>query len=243
MENEVTFSKNLIFKYGTLKHLKDTLINNKLGFSKASRLNDPFEIAHHFHNSSSEDVREKRRNYLNGVEISCFSRNPNEPLMWSHYADKHQGVSYIFDEMELVTFGLCSDFGDVVYSSHIPKIYYHNTEHLEQSEIELRFQLKPVIFTKSLVWKYEKEYRIILKKGIEPFFRSKSLKGIILGQKTGLFYEREVLDVVNIANENREEKIKVYYSNLSTEKYEVFITEEPNRIVSENINYINHFNK
>lgn len=89
MEDEITFNRSLIFKYGTLKHLKDTLIHNTLGFSKAGRLNDPFEIAHHFFHSTSDEINQKRRNYLNEVEISCFSRNPKEPLMWSHYADKH----------------------------------------------------------------------------------------------------------------------------------------------------------
>lgn len=243
MENEITFNKSLIFKYGTLKHLRNTLINNKLGFSKAGRLNDPFEIAHHFYHSKAYQLVDKRRSFLNEIEISCFSRNPQEPLMWSHYADKHLGVCYIFDEMELVTYGLCSDFGDIIYSSHIPHIHFHYPESEERLEVELKSQLKPVIFTKSLVWEYEKEYRIILNKGIEPIFRSKSLKGVILGYKTGLFYEKEVLDAVIIANKKRDEEIKVYYANLSNEKYEMFITEQPTRTVAENINYINSYTK
>lgn len=180
---------------------------------------------------------------LNEVEISCFSRNPQEPLMWSHYADKHQGVCYIFDEMDLTIYDLCSDFGDIIDSSHIPHIHFRYPENSERLEIELKSQLKPVIFTKSLVWQYEKEYRIILKKGIEPIFRRKSLKGVILGYRTSQFYKKQVLDVVNIANQNRDEDIKIYYANLSTEIYEMFITEKPTRTVAENINYINYFNK
>ncbi|WP_324720156.1 DUF2971 domain-containing protein [Salinimicrobium sp. HB62] len=237
MEKETTFSKNDIFKYGTLKHLKDTLIHNKLGFSKAGNLNDPFEIAHHFYDSQSYGQL-NRRDILDEVKISCFSRNPQEPLMWSHYADKHRGVCYIFDEMELTLYGLCSDFGDIIYSTHIPHIHFRYPENSERLETELKFQLKPVIFTKSLVWEYEKEYRIILKKGVDPIFRRKSLKGIILGYRTNLYYKRQVLKAVSLANQNRDEDIKVYYANLSTEKYEMFITEEPTGTVAENITYV-----
>lgn len=61
----------------------------------------------------------------------------------------------------------------------MPKIYFCNPENSGRFEIELKSQLKPVIFTKSLVWEYEKEYRIILNQGVEPIFRSKSLKGVI----------------------------------------------------------------
>lgn len=41
------------------------------------------------------------------------------------------------------------------------------------------------------------------------------------------------------ANKKRDDIIKIYYANLSTEKYEMFITEKPTRIVAENIKIVN----
>ncbi|MGM0931814.1 MAG: DUF2971 domain-containing protein [Bacteroidota bacterium] len=83
--------------------------------------------------------------------------------MWSHYADKHHGVCYIFDELELVMYGLCSSFNDVTYSNHFPSIY---KDHLS-TETNFKRELNRVVFTKSLNWAYEKEYRITLNAGKE----------------------------------------------------------------------------
>ena len=104
----------------------------------------------------------------------------------------------------------------MVYSTHIPHIHFRYPEDSEHLEIQLKSQLKPVVFTKSLNWEYEKEYRIILKKGVDPIFKSRSLKGVILGYRTALFYEKRVLETVKKANQNRDEDLKIYYANLST---------------------------
>ncbi len=229
MEEEIKFSDNLIFKYGSVDHLRDTLIHNTIGFSKPASFNDPFEIAHKFMSSVSDETYEQNREFLQNAEISCFSRTSIEPLMWSHYAEKHQGVCYIFDELELVTFGLCSSFNDVTYSNHFPSIYD-----------SFQRELNKVIYTKSLNWAYEKEYRIILKPGQEKKFKKSSLRGIILGYRASIDYEKHILDIVKEANKNRKDKIKVYYANLSTHKYEMFITEKPTRIVAENIRVVNY---
>jgi len=238
VENEITFGEGLIFKYGTLQHLEDTLIHNRLGFSKAGRLNDPFEIAHRLMNSVSEETHKRKREFLNNTEISCFSKTPNEPLMWSHYSDKHHGVCYVFDEYEVILYGLTANFGDITYSNHIPTIYY---DEYQGTDTNLKRELNRVLFTKSLNWAYEQEYRITLNQGVEKIFRRKSLKGVILGFRASIEYEKRILDIVEKANKDQDEKIKVYYANLSTEKYTITITEKPTRIVSENIRLINPF--
>jgi len=72
MEEGIIFGNDLVFKYGTLDHLKDTIIHNSIGFSKAESFNDPFEIAHEFFCSPSDETYEKKRKYLQNTEISCF---------------------------------------------------------------------------------------------------------------------------------------------------------------------------
>jgi hypothetical protein len=43
MENILNFDRNIIFKYGTIKHLEDTVLNNSLDFNNAELLEVLYE--------------------------------------------------------------------------------------------------------------------------------------------------------------------------------------------------------
>ena len=117
------FGKDDIFKYGSLKDLERTLNDETLGFSKLSDYNDPFESEYSTYlfieNSvkranfmrtdvtqkyepkiweSHEKIKDWIADYLKTQKVTCFSQSPIEPLMWSHYAEKHHGVCYWFDK-------------------------------------------------------------------------------------------------------------------------------------------------
>lgn len=243
MTEGINLNKNWIYKYGPLNHLEDTLIKNTLGFSKVSVLNDPFEIASIANitmtGNSKEDRNEKsgtfhnkKNDFLNNAEISCFSRTPNEPLMWSHYADKHYGVCYCFDELELtIVDGLTAHFGDVIYSSHLPEIYY--TEGNTTLE-DWNRELFRVLMTKSLNWVYEKEVRVIRKKNVGNTFRNQSLKAIIIGHNASIWNKTRILELIAKANESRDQKIEIYYACLSTRTFEIFINDKRSSSLSEN---------
>jgi hypothetical protein len=246
MTDNVKFDENMIFKYGTLEHLENTLIKNSLGFSIASKLNDPFENAHIFQinrinrgegdpsSKKYRDLIESKNEFLNKAKISCFSRTPYEPLMWSHYSDKHYGICYCFDKNQLTPYKLCSSYQDIIYSSHLPKIYY---EEDKSSDEHLKQELNRVLMTKSLNWSYEKEFRILLNNDVENKFRNQSLKALIIGFNAAIWHKKRILEVVKKANATRESEIKVYYANLSTLNYEVLIANEPTNSQAENTNY------
>jgi len=140
----------------------------------------------------------------------------------------------MFKEVELIMYGLCSDCGDVTYSNHFPSI---NGEHIT-TEINFTREFKKVIFTKSLNWAYEKEFRITLNPEKERKFKKRALIGVILGFRAAMEKEKYILSVVNEANKYRDDKIVVYYANLSTQKYEMFIFEKPTKTVVENKRYL-----
>lgn len=249
MTEGINLNKNWIYKYGPLKHLEDTLIKNTLGFSKVSALNDPFEtasIAHISMAGNSKEIRNEKsgmfhsekNTFLNNSQISCFSRTPNEPLMWSHYADKHYGVCYCFDEDELMFYdGFASHFGDIIYSSHLPEIYFKEDNNTEE---HWNRELHRVLMTKSLSWVYEKEYRIIRKKNITNTFRSQSLKAIIIGHNAVIWNKTRIFELIAKANESRDQKIEIYYACLSTRNFEIYINDKPSYIVSENTRTIEY---
>lgn len=246
MTEGINLNKNWIFKYGPINHLEDTLIKNTLGFSKVSALNDPFEIASMAYirmigNSKEEKdgksrlFRNEKNDFLNNSQISCFSRTPNEPLMWSHYSDKHNGVCYCFDEIELFcTDGLTDHFGDVIYSSHLPEIYYTEGNTTLQ---DWNRELFRVLMTKSLNWVYEKEVRLIRKKNIGNTFRPQSLKAIIIGHNASIWNKTRILETIAKANESRDQKIEIYYACLGTRNFEIFINDKRSGSLSENNSY------
>ena len=114
-----------------------------------------------------------------------------DPLLWSHYADNHQGVAFEFDAAakEGVAFEAAKP---VKYSRRVPRAYSRND--FIQSTLGLILlpdaaqTLLPLVLTKSLEWSYEKEWRIVrvaAEEGQSLFadlaFSPRSLSRIFLG--------------------------------------------------------------
>jgi len=80
--------------------------------------------------------------------IYCLTPIPDNILMWSHYADNHRGISLEFD----ATVQLFWTALQVQYTKEYPAIppYNLNPDHVANA-----------ILTKSDVWQYEQEFRIM----------------------------------------------------------------------------------
>ena len=91
--------------------------------------------------------------------VLCLSKNLNQPLMWSHYAQSHQGLMIEFDASHSALNKRRSekdDFGflrDVVYSERRPTL---NIDALNDGRGFQTFAL-----TKSSHWSYEEEQRFV----------------------------------------------------------------------------------
>ena len=80
--------------------------------------------------------------------ILCFTRTAHHPLMWAHYADKHQGMLLEFDENH-AWFG--DELVNVVYSDVRPTLdHYKDTRNFRR-----------LFFFKALEWSYEQEVRML----------------------------------------------------------------------------------
>jgi hypothetical protein len=90
--------------------------------------------------------------------ILCVSK-PNDSIpMWSHYANHHRGVVFGFDFAHSCFAKHAKEFGAVSYQRK-----RHAVDALLPIGVELYKQMKSVMFTKSTVWKYEQEYRLIFR--------------------------------------------------------------------------------
>ena len=96
-----------IYKFSSLNEFaRDIIITEKFFFSDWEKMNDPMEGFFQYY---KEDHTEQEIDTLysdkNKYGISCFSKNYNEILMWSHYADNHNGICI---EVEIDN-ALCSE--------------------------------------------------------------------------------------------------------------------------------------
>jgi hypothetical protein len=155
--------------------------------------------------------------------VCCFSKDPSNILMWSHYSAKFTGCVIEFD------FSLLENSEKVLmsveYSKNRPELdiitYYRDTSD--------SIFMKRLLTTKAEEWNYEKEVRMILMKDdLKPMATdkgilygipkcSKYIKNIILGDKVEFFFKQNISELAKIKN------IKVKESKLSPQEYKVEI--------------------
>ena len=236
------FDKDDIFKYGSLSDLARTLDNETLGFSELSKYNDPFEseFSTYLHISDSKkranfmasNVSKKNendiwesyeqtidwiKNYLSSQRVTCFSQSPVEPLMWAHYAEKHNGVCYWFDKS---VFNECFTSGEVTYSSSLPKLHL-DFGVTKTNEVKRHFA--DIILTKSQSWAYEKEFRFYISSSESVHnFNTAALKFVILGMRSASEV-RKAHEIVHRYNQRNGTEVRVLYANMSSDRYEMEI--------------------
>ena len=117
--------------------------------------------------------------------VMCLTSNVHNFLMWSYYSNSHTGFCIGYNSQKLIESGLFGMGGEVLYSKKIPT-YPLFTEHRSISFLNL-------LFTKSMVWKHEDEFRLIhtFKDGFVQKIDIDFVDEIILGCK---FDDKEALD-------------------------------------------------
>lgn len=89
--------------------------------------------------------------FIEEIKTCCFSENYDNLLMWSHYAEKHEGMAIAFKSS--VLYWKNEIFRKVTYSE--------NRVEIPISESDSTEFVDKLISTKALCWEYEKEWRLI----------------------------------------------------------------------------------
>ncbi|WP_411910594.1 DUF2971 domain-containing protein [Paucibacter sp. DJ1R-11] len=107
------------------------------------------------------------------VGVLCVASDCSNPLLWSHYADQHQGVCLRFDAKH----EYFSNAHPVNYCAERPKVnpFRHSNEEM----------LDAALFSKSAHWGYEGEWRMLkYRDGPGEYqFPPEALTGVILGAR------------------------------------------------------------
>lgn len=176
----------ILFRY--MGHTSaDFLKDPALRFTSPAEFNDPFECfpkvefsgaskAREFlkeHNRLSKDMTQRevsaavarmlQTDVSQEFSVLCLSEVPDSILMWGHYARSHEGCVLGFDS-DLINAFRGSETphrsGKVLYAQQKPVLPYPQHDVFEEN--------LGVLFTKSLTWEYEKEWRVVLKRRRPP---------------------------------------------------------------------------
>lgn len=131
--------------------------------------------------------------------VSCFTEKDNSLLMWSYYANSDRGLCLGFETSKDA--GLFNNCFKVTYTD----IFESNHNNIS-------------LFTKSMEWQHEKEWRIVVDKDTD-YIKTPSLKSVCLGPR---IMEREENLIIEKAIKNN---LKVYYARPSINKYEIIVSE------------------
>ena len=174
--------KILVYKYIDFSGAVALLSDKCFKFSHSQDFNDPFDLYDElidfkkfeplrFDNLTREQKRNIKKTPLKRLEeklkiewkkhrinfgISCFSKTYDNILMWSHYADKHQGVciglevdaNKLLDD-DFITFA-------VEYEDTFVPVPYFDKDEKKRADVIMRY-----LSTKASFWDYEQEIRIV----------------------------------------------------------------------------------
>jgi hypothetical protein len=122
----------------------DDIGKRRIKISEIDQLNDPFELWCVY--QKDKQLRITLRGFKKEMSahygMLCFSRHWHNPVLWSHYADKHRGICLGFeiDEQALQA---------ISYLAERPTLRI--PPNLEDA--------KQLLFSKYRGWKYEEEWR------------------------------------------------------------------------------------
>ena len=145
--------------------------------------------------------------------ICCFSETNDNLLMWSHYASSGKGFCLEFDSSREPF----DKIQPVKYVDEPPELNFKKVFTVEQL-----YFLDALFCTKSIHWKYEKEWRIFHQDSNKAAnYPTSSLTGVYFGPEV----EDSYAEIVCLILQGQHPHIKFYKGARSKESYRVAFTE------------------
>lgn len=161
----------LLYKYRGIQGFRfftDIILKKRLYAAPYFDLNDPME-GKYLYSQNSGQINEGMRRLLKGekekIRICSLSRDSNNELMWSHYAEGHKGVA-IGVEVDRNKY----EVRPILYNG-LHQVGLHNL-HMD-SPID-------ILSHKLDVWNYEAEERVFVKNN---HFVNVKIKEVICGRR------------------------------------------------------------
>jgi hypothetical protein len=177
-----------VYNLNSAAYALQNIEKGRLKLSRFADVNDPFELLGlNLQDRNARKIAQNNRSGHNeSTGLLCFAGDWAEPVLWSHYGDKHRGI--------------CLGFN--VPITKLQKVQYADarivtalSDHVDVNNLPLHIQTQ-LKTTKSRGWAYEQEYRQFIsltsdlqnENGLQfiPFCRELELAEVILGANCGL---------------------------------------------------------
>jgi hypothetical protein len=128
----------------SVTHALSNIRHRRIKIATFDDLNDPFELwaVAQPNPVLRRALRCWKDEFARKYGVLCFSKTWANPVLWSHYADRHRGIALGFD----INANMAKE---VKYSRRRPPFYK-----ADASTVQM------LLYTKGLDWQYEKEVRI-----------------------------------------------------------------------------------
>lgn len=173
-----------LYQLSSAPYALQNVEQRQLKISRIDDLNDPFELLGAMQRDKDwRKVFVQAKNEIHRkAGVLCFSRSWRNPVLWSHYGDKHRGICLGFDVDDKVAM-------PVTYATDLLRLKLDKAQLHEPFSRQVANQL---LTTKFRDWAYEEEVRILasLAKArrigglyFYPFAPNLVLREVILGAR------------------------------------------------------------
>lgn len=169
-----------LYNLSDATHALINIKQRRLKVSRIADLNDPFELL-------SVNLRDKRlreafrsaREIIHSENgVLCFSRSWSNPVLWSHYADKHRGICLGFDV----------DDSCVMPVNYMTDLTKFKLDANATTSFLTKDYIRQLLSTKFNDWKYEDEARVYV--SLDPSMAEGGLYFVEFSEKMRL---REII--------------------------------------------------
>ena len=123
----------------------EDLRRSRIKIARLAELNDPFELWGCWQNDKAlrSRIAAWKSKMAQAFGMVCLSEDWKNPLLWSHYADRHKGLCLGFD----------------IPDEKVKKVSYTDKRiKLRSNPSEAEFQ--SLLYSKYMGWSYEREWRL-----------------------------------------------------------------------------------
>jgi len=181
----------LLYRYLPATAAIKTIESRHFRVSRIMELNDPFEWSFGFDGSRPERIADDRRERDELIQQSnekwgvlCFCEVFKDPVMWSHYADRHRGLVI---EIEA---NVHDDAYHKVLYSRRPIIQQRWLGDREKHTEELKGVFSEFFRFKAPSWNYEREWRAVV-----PLDKCDVAEGMFLWRIPDNFITRLIIGI------------------------------------------------
>ncbi len=166
----------------SFKHALSNIREKRLKVARIDDLNDPFELlaGQLKYKCDRKSLAEWKRVYQSVYGFLCFAKSWRNPVLWSHYADRHKGICLGFDIIN-------TDAKEVEYTNQRIPVRYKGSD--QRNGLDSTFANR-LLRTKFVHWRYEDEVRVFVpldpghtEAGLffRPFSSALVLREVVLG--------------------------------------------------------------